>query len=244
MKREKGEGRREKGEVNIKAPNSKSQIPSSKLQESKSRSPRHQIRYPISHIRNPIPQIRYPNPISHNPKSEISNPKSEIPNRKSEISNRQSEIPNPQTIGWREWLALPELGLLAIEAKVDTGAATSALHADDIEPFERDGQSFVRFRTQPISDVDVVCEAPVVDQREVADSSGHSELRFVISTMLRLGVRSDVPSWPIELTLADRSTMQLPMLLGREAMAGRIVVDPSRIYSIGRVDRPKDFYVL
>ena len=139
---------------------------------------------------------------------------------------------------------MPELGLPAIEAKVDTGAATSALHAEDIEPFERDGQPFIRFRTQPISDVDVVCEAPVVDQREVAASSGHSELRFVISTMLRLGVRSDAPSWPIELTLTDRTTMQLSMLLGREAMAGRIVVDPGTTHTICRVDRPEDFYSL
>ena len=137
---------------------------------------------------------------------------------------------------------MPELGLLAIEAKVDTGAATSALHARDIESFERDGQAFVRFRTQPISDVDVVCEAPVVDQREVTDSSGHAELRFVISAMLRLGVSVDAPSWPIELTLADRTTMQLPMLLGREAMAGRLLVDPAILYHLGSLVRPKDFY--
>ena len=139
---------------------------------------------------------------------------------------------------------MPELGLLAIEAKIDTGAATSALHAEDIEPFERDGQPFVRFRTRPISGVDVVCEAPVADQREVTGSSGHPDLRFVISTMLRLGVRSDAPAWPIELTLADRTMMQLPMLLGREAMAGRLVVDPAILYHHGLLDRPEDFYTL
>ena len=170
----------------------------------------------------------------------------QVPSTKSQIPRPQ--IPNPKsqiellTVGWREWLALPELGLLAIEAKVDTGAATSALHAEDIEPFERGGQPFVRFRTQPIIDVDVVCEAPVVDQREVAASSGHAEVRFVVSTMLQLGVRSDAPSWPIELTLADRATMQLPMLLGREAMAGRIAVDPAILYNRGSLGKPEDFY--
>ena len=137
---------------------------------------------------------------------------------------------------------MPEVGLLAIEAKVDTGAATSALHAEEIEPFERDGQSFVRFRAQPLPNVDVVCEAAIVDQREVTASSGHTELRFVISTMLRLGVGSDAPSWPIELSLADRTTMRLSMLLGREAMAGRIVVDPGGMGQLGSIERPEDFY--
>ena len=145
-------------------------------------------------------------------------------------------------IGWREWLALPELGLLAIEAKVDTGAATSALHAEDIEQFDRDGRPFVRFRTQPLPDVIISCEARVVDQREVTASNGQVERRTVVSTLLRLGVRSDAPSWRIELSLTDRTTMQLPMLLGREAMAGRILVKPGCVWQLGSIERPEEFY--
>lgn len=146
------------------------------------------------------------------------------------------------TIGWREWFALPELGLLAIEAKVDTGAATSAIHATDIEQFDRDGRSFVRFQTQPLSGVSVVCEAPVVDERNVTASSGHTEHRIVISTQLRSGIRSNAPVWSIELTLTDRETMHLPMLVGREAMADRHVVDPAMVYVLGSVENPGDFY--
>lgn len=137
------------------------------------------------------------------------------------------------TVGWREWVALPELGLPAVKAKVDTGARTSSLHAVDVVPFERDGVPFVRFAVVPVSrrpEAVRVCEAPLVDRRVVSDSGGHRERRYVIVTPLALGGRR----WPTEITLTNRATMRFRMLVGRTAMAGHLVVDPSGSYLTGR----------
>lgn len=149
-------------------------------------------------------------------------------------------------VGWREWVAFPEIGLPAVRCKVDTGAATSSLHAKRIETFSRDGQTWARFVARPFfrrhGAVRVACEAPVVDERHVKSSSGHEDLRIVVGVTLRLGVRSDAPEWPIELTLADRKAMQFPMLLGREAMAGRVAVDPGGSFLLGRVEHASALY--
>lgn len=149
------------------------------------------------------------------------------------------------TVGWREWVALPEIGLLAVRAKVDTGAATSALHAFDIRT-ERDGGALMaRFRAKPVhkpAKLVVECVAPVVDEREVTSSSGHSEHRIVIGTQLRLGMKADAPSWDIEVTLTDRRLLRFPMLLGREAMEGYLLVDPAASYLLGRIETPGAFY--
>lgn len=147
----------------------------------------------------------------------------------------------PLLLGWREWLALPELGLTLIKAKVDTGARTSTLHAFYVDPFRRGGAHWVRFGVHPLRgrmDVVVHAEAPVADRRRVSDSGGHREDRFVILTRLDLGGRT----WPIELTLTNRETMLFRMLLGRTAIAGRALVDPDRSFLTGRQSRPARHY--
>ncbi len=129
-------------------------------------------------------------------------------------------------LGWEEWLALPELGLPAIKAKVDTGAKTSALHAYSIETFGPADRPKVRFAVHPVpgrDDVSVICTADVVDRRDVTSSNGESESRYVIRTPVTIGART----WPIEITLANRESMTYRMLLGRSAIAEDVFVDPT-----------------
>lgn len=135
--------------------------------------------------------------------------------------------------GWREWLALPELGIPAIKAKIDTGARTSALHSYRVAPFRKRGKFMVRFDIHPLqarTDVTLNCSAELVDRRWVSDSGGHRELRYVIRTLLRLGGSE----WPIEVTLTNRDPMRFRMLLGRTAMHGRVNVIPDASYLLGK----------
>jgi hypothetical protein len=140
-------------------------------------------------------------------------------------------------LGWREWLSLPELGVKRIKAKVDTGARTSAIHAFDVDTYERDGDRRVRFTIHPIQRNDeriVEADAAVHDVREVRSSSGVATERIVIVTPIRLLGET----WPIELTLANRDAMGFRMLLGREAIRGRMLVDPGTSYAGGRPSPP------
>ena len=140
-------------------------------------------------------------------------------------------------LGWREWVELPELGLGPVKAKVDTGARTSCLHAFGLEPFDKDGQTWVRFMVHPKQKDDslvVACEAPVRDQRPVTDSGGHTEQRYVICTRLRLG------GWEqaVEMTLTGRDNMRFRMLIGRTTMkAGGFLVNPALSYQTGQKRR-------
>lgn len=139
-------------------------------------------------------------------------------------------------LGWREWLGFPELGITSIKAKVDTGARTSCLHAFYVEPFERDGVSWVRFGIHPNQrdNATVVhCEAPVKDRRTVRDSGGHEESRYVIETIISVGEQT----LKAEVTLTDRDLMKFRVLLGRTAIRKNYLVDPGRSYIQGRRKR-------
>jgi hypothetical protein len=139
---------------------------------------------------------------------------------------------NKLRVGWREWFSLPELSIDRIKAKIDTGARTSALHAFFVEPFEQDGQKMVRFGVHPLpkqSSVEIICQSPIKDFRQVRDSGGHEEMRYVIETTIQLGERI----WPVEMTLTNRDNMKFRMLLGRTAMRGMAVL-PDQSYLFGR----------
>ena len=134
------------------------------------------------------------------------------------------------TLGWQEWLALPELGLPAILAKVDTGAKTSALHAAAIETFGSAENPQVRFLLQPDPNdpgLEITCSAKVIDQRHVTSSNGEVELRYVIETPVRFGDRV----WPIQMTLTNRETMAYRMLFGRTAIPDDMIVDPNASFA-------------
>lgn len=137
------------------------------------------------------------------------------------------------TIGWREWTALPDLGIEGIKAKIDTGARTSTLHAFYVEPFHERGVAMVRFGVHPLQRTDRLvtdCLAEIRDRRWVSDSGGHREQRYVILTTVVLGPHR----WPIEMTLTNRDTMSFRMLLGRSAIKRRFLVNPGASYLVGR----------
>ena len=132
------------------------------------------------------------------------------------------------TVGWKEEAKLPELHIDPIKVKVDTGAKTSSLHAFDIESFEVDGTSFVKFKTCPDKRHPkkvVECQSEVIDYRKITSSNGQTQLRYVIRSPITIGDKT----WDIDITLADRKKMRYKMLLGREAMKS-ILVSPHKSY--------------
>lgn len=143
------------------------------------------------------------------------------------------EMENIQIIGWREWVALPSLGIPAIKAKVDTGARTSALHTFYIEEYAIHGSQYVKFNIHPVqnrTDIIIECEAEIHDKRNVRDSGGHEEERYVIKTGVKIGHIEQ----SIEVTLTSRDDMKFRMLLGRSALVeNQFQVDPNRSYLLG-----------
>lgn len=139
-----------------------------------------------------------------------------------------------EVVGSTEWCSFPTLGLPHVLARVDSGAKTSSIHAFNITRFERDGQAWVSFEVHPLQKDRrsvVRCEAQIVDRRVVKSSSGNTEKRYVIQVPMKLGSSH----WDIELTLSNRDAMGHRMLLGREAMSGRFLVNPDADCCLGRV---------
>jgi hypothetical protein len=144
----------------------------------------------------------------------------------------QVETTQMKALGWREWVQLPDLVDVPIKAKVDTGAKTSSLHAFFIEPYIKDGKPWVKFLLHPNqndNDIEVECHAAVSDRREVSDSGGHKEKRYVIESSIVMG--KDVLI--AELTLTDRDSMSFRMLLGRNLLRGAFVVDSGSSFLMG-----------
>ncbi|ABQ05609.1 MULTISPECIES: 30S ribosomal protein S6--L-glutamate ligase [Flavobacterium] len=142
-------------------------------------------------------------------------------------------LQNKVILGSEEWCSFPELGIPTIKARVDSGAKTSAMHAINIAPFIKNDANWVKFDINPIQNnikTIIHCEAPLVDKRIVKSSSGYREHRYVIQTHLKIGDAK----WPIEMTLTNRDSMGFRMLLGREAMSGRVLVDPEQKYLLGQ----------
>lgn len=142
------------------------------------------------------------------------------------MKNRSATL---SVIGWREWVALPGLAIPSIKAKIDTGAKTSSLHAFDIERFRRGRKTMVRFFVHPLqksSEPTIRVETPLIDCRSVKSSSGHQADRPVILTTIELLSAC----WEIELTLANRDQMGFRMLLGRQALKDRFLVDSGLSY--------------
>jgi hypothetical protein len=148
---------------------------------------------------------------------------------------RRSRSMKATVLGWREWLALPTLGIAAIRAKVDSGARSSALHVEALSSYFEAGAEWVCFSVRTgVGDELRTCHAHVRDRRPVTDSGGHTSERVFIEADMRLAHHA----FPVEINLTNRRNMLFPMLLGRTAMAGRFVIDPARSFVLG--DRDPD----
>ncbi len=140
--------------------------------------------------------------------------------------------PAHTSLGWREWLAVPGLGIDAIKAKIDTGARSSALHVEALETFHESGVLHVRFvvRVRRRGDLMIACRAPVSDRRQVTDSGGHRSERWFIRTDIVLAGQR----FSADMNLSDRRSMLFPLLIGRSTLDGRFCVDPALSYTCPR----------
>ncbi len=148
---------------------------------------------------------------------------------KNSYSMHMKEAKALATVGWREWVSLPDLNIPKIKAKIDTGAATSSLYAKNLKQIQKDGKAYVRFVVHPMqksSNPKIILELPIHDIRKIKSSNGATELRPIIQTQLQLLGKT----WLIELSLSKRENMTFRMLIGREALKKRILVDVSQSY--------------
>lgn len=139
----------------------------------------------------------------------------------------------PLDIGWREWAALPGLGVEAVSAKIDTGAKTSALHAFYIKEVMHDGVLHAEFYVHPLqrkNKPEIFCRAPIVDKRRIKSSNGVSQKRIVILTELQMADRI----WPVEISLTNRDEMGFRFLIGRDALRRRVVIHPGKSFLLGK----------
>jgi ribosomal protein S6--L-glutamate ligase len=146
-------------------------------------------------------------------------------------------------VGNAEWCALPELRVPAIRARIDSGAKTSSIHAINIHEFYKGNERWVSYEIHPLrihTEIYVHCESPVVDYRMVKSSTGIAQPRYVIRTMIEMGGKR----WPIEMTLANRRTMGYQMLLGREAMLDKVLINPAEGFRLTRYTKKqiRNFY--
>ena len=139
-------------------------------------------------------------------------------------------------IGWREWASLPDFEVKRINAKIDTGAKTSALHAFRIHEVMLGGEEHVEFFLHPVQrrkKPEVFCRAPLAGRRVVRSSNGQEEERYVIETRLCLGGKI----WKIDLTLTNRDAMGFRLLVGRDALRRKFVIDPGASYLLDAEER-------
>jgi len=145
---------------------------------------------------------------------------------------------NKLIFGRSEWVALPEFNIPLIKAKVDTGAKSSSIHAYDIQLKKTKSGNIVHFKVNPIqgnSKLYLACRGELVNRREVTSSNGHKELRYFIRTILHVRDKS----WEIELSLSNRDSMRYRMLLGREALSKKVIVDPSVSCNLAKLSPKK-----
>lgn len=143
-------------------------------------------------------------------------------------------LKDPVEIGWCELVDLPELGLHAMHAKIDTGANTSSLHATRIKQFERDDEQWVRFRSpRSIGHAPRDCEAKLLERRQITSSNGSVQNRYVIETVVRLGPLI----WRAQITLANRATMAFPVLVGRRVLKRGFLVNSGKRWMLGKPSR-------
>ncbi|WP_299371303.1 RimK/LysX family protein [uncultured Kiloniella sp.] len=135
-------------------------------------------------------------------------------------------------IGWREYVGLPELHIDHVKAKIDSGARTSALHAEEITPFDQDGIGYVSFLIPFIGcEKGIRCSAKIVDRRPIKNTGGVAEERYIVKTTLTLGEMR----WPVEVSLTSRQSMRFPVIIGRTAIRERgFLLNAGRSYLSGR----------